>query len=849
MILIDLSGIWELKDERGEYRLKGALPGCNYLDLMEADMLEDVFYGENEKRALWVAERDWEYSREFYAPKELLDSDFVFLRISQIDTIADIYINSSFVASTKNAHIDYKFDIKGLLTEGGNEIRIYFHSPLKYVEEKRREDALTKNRMGISGYPHIRKAAYHFGWDWGPALPPSGVNGEITIEGHKHCYIEDITINQSLEGDKAKIKVYFDIAYKKANPKDLFAKVVITDSDDKAVYEKTKQLIGGGAQFTAAIQNPKLWTTEGGAPQPLYGVKCMLLRKEQALCEKSYEIGIRTVELDLSEMEGEGRNFAFILNGKKIFAKGGNWIPSDSFVTRTDEAKLEYLIKSCKEANMNMIRVWGGGFYESDKFYRLCDKYGILVWQDFAFACAPYPFYTEEFLHNVKDEIKSAVKRLKNYSCLCLLCGNNEIEAMTASWMHLKKAIKWTQKFFYDILPAELKELKIKIPYWPGSPGGGEFMKDINSDCRGDTHLWHVWHGMQPFEYYRKRYTRFCSEFGFESLPDIDTIKTFCEQKDYSLFSPPMLNHQKCFSGNEKILYYMISNYFIPAKFEELIYMSQLTQAESIKAAVEHWRSNKERCNGALYWQINDCWQALSWSSIDYGGRWKALHYYAKRFFAPVAIFLRETPKDVEMKIVNDKDMPFEGYLECGLWDFEGDALVKQKYQVNLQPCQDQTILAGCPPRVIKGRKKQAAWLAFLYDKEGREVSQNSLLFTRPNKLNLPKADIKTAVNNEGGGKFTITLTSSAFAKNVFMHIDGVSEPLNDNYFDLMKGKPKTVAVSVLGMTKENLEQKLRVYCLNNMERAYPPIKEKLIKAKIALKPANILSKIMYKFI
>jgi len=225
------------------------------------------------------------------------------------------------------------------------------------------------------------------------------------------------------------------------------------------------------------------------------------------------------------------------------------------------------------------------------------------------------------------------------------------------------------------------------------------------------------------------------------------------------------------------------------------------------------------------------------------------LHYYAKRFFAPVAIFLRETPKDVEMKIVNDKDMPFEGYLECGLWDFEGDALVKQKYQVNLQPCQDQTILAGCPPRVIKGRKKQAAWLAFLYDKEGREVSQNSLLFTRPNKLNLPKADIKTAVNNEGGGKFTITLTSSAFAKNVFMHIDGVSEPLNDNYFDLMKDKPKTVAVSVLGMTKENLEQKLKVYCLNNMERAYPPIKEKLIKAKIALKPANILSKIMYKFI
>lgn len=848
---INLKGEWSLKsydhNKDNEIEIKGALPGCNYLDLMKADILADVFYGDNEYKSKWVAEKDWEYSRQFVVDEKTIDSDFVFLKISGADTLINIYINDNLVAKTQNAHINYEFNIKKYIKLGENEIRLYIYSPINYINQKQNEDKYPSNLMGISGFPHIRKPACHFGWDWGPVLPPSGVSGYIKIQAFNYGYIKDFTVNQRLiTFDKAEIEVICDIVKKSANVEKYYLGVTVRDNKQNILLKKKDEIRESRSINIINIVNPELWEVNGASDrkiQPLYNIECQLICQD-IVDEKKVEIGIREIELDTSEDEF-GKQFAFVVNGKRIFAKGGNWIPADSFITRKTDEEIEYFIKSCVDANMNMIRVWGGGYYESDVFYRLCDKYGILVWQDFAFACQPYPFYNQEFLQNVKNEVSSVVKRLRNHTCLCLWCGNNEIESMTFSWFFKRKVIQWTKKFFYEILPQWLQEFNVNTPYWQSSPCGGEFLKKINSDKSGDTHLWHVWHGLMPFSYYRKRYTRFCSEFGFESLPDIDTVKTFADEKDFDLFSPALLSHQKCRSGNNKIIYYMIDNYCIPKSFKELIYVSQLVQAESIKSAVEHWRRNAGRCNGALYWQLNDCWPVLSWASMDYYGRWKALQYYAKRFFNSVSISLINYKHIIIIHMINDKDKAFDGILEWSITDFDGKVFKEGSSQMNIKENSFMITLVSTERKFFKGNKNNCLVCGRLLDKNNNVVSENTLFFNKINKLELKNAVFDKEITKIQDNQYQISLTSNTFAKNVFAHIKDLIMPLSENFFDLRAGEKKTITVQ---SDREIKESHIDIICYNNIIPKYTKKEEKRIKAKIAMQPVNFFSRILYKF-
>lgn len=846
---INLKGEWFLNSGDNQYNLKGYLPGCNYLDLMSAGIIEDVFYGVNEHKSVWVAEKDWEYSRKFIVNEEFFNMDYVFLKISGGDTLIDIYINNNLIGKTENAHIDYRFDIKNCIHKGENSIRLFIHSPVNYIKQKHKEDPSPVNLMGISGFPHIRKPACHFGWDWGPVLPPSGVSSEIKIICYNKGYIDDLTVKQRfITFDKVELKVLCDTVKFQPDNDNYFMSITLKDEKGEVLFQNKNILNENRTVTLINIINPNLWTVNGGKDrktQPLYNVECHLLYKETILDEKETDIGIREIKLDTEE-DKYGKQFAFIVNGTRIFAKGGNWIPADSFITRKSDEEIEYFIKSCADANMNMIRVWGGGYYESDIFYRLCDKYGILVWQDFAFACQPYPFYNTDYLNNVKNEVKSVVKRLKNHACLCLWCGNNEIESMTFSWFFKRKIIKWTKNFFYDILPKWLAEMEIDTPYWYSSPSGGEFLKKINCDNSGDTHLWHVWHGLQPFDYYHKRFTRFCSEFGFESLPSIDTVKTFAEEKDFDLFSEPLLSHQKCRSGNDKIIYYMIDNYCIPQKFSQLIYVSQLVQAESIKAAVEHWRRNAGQCNGALFWQLNDCWPVLSWASVDYYGRWKALQYYSKRFFEPVHLNMAQYKNTCLFYIINDKEVPTECLLKLELIDFNG--AVEMEEEVNLQiganACRQ--VMLQLDKGYYKKYKNRYYIYGTLTDKDNRVLSRNTFFFNRTGKLELNKANIKAEIIKKDN-YCEMTIESDTFAKNVFLRINGMVKPFSDNFFDL-KGKEKRIVTFESNMDKYEIEQNLEILCYNNITPKYTKRKEKRIKRKIGMQPINILSKILYKF-
>lgn len=849
MTNIDLRGNWLLRKSDDDAINNAQLPGCNYLDLMDNKIIDDVFYGSNEKKYFEVAESDWIYSKKFHVKKDFTNNDFIFLNISGLDTIADIYINNSLIGSGENAYIDYRFDIKNYLNFGENEIKIYFYSPVKYIQKKNKEDKAFYNSNGLDGYTHIRKPAYHFGWDWGPTLPPSGISGDINITAFKKGYINDFKITQEHNEGKVKININAQVL---SNDIDISAfKVIIKlfAPDNCEIESKELSLKDNNISASFDVANPVLWFPNGFKDndiKPLYQIKAQLFRNDEIEDERALKIGLRTIEHDTAP-DNFGTQFAFKVNGTRIFCKGANWIPTDSFVTRTTSKQLEYLIKSMADANMNMIRIWGGGYYGSNELYDLCDKYGILVWQDFQFACHPYPLYNENLLETAIKEVEDNVKRIRHHASLALWCGNNEIEMMFALWMFKKRYIDSQRKFFYEILPQKIREFDDITPYWPGSPASGKFLKNVNADDCGDKHMWAVWHGLQPFTFYQKKYPRFLSEFGFESLPDMDTIRSFAEEGDFYMTSPVMSNHQKCASGNGKILYYMVKNYYIPKAFEDLVYISQLSQAESIRYAVEHQRRNSGRCNGTLYWQLNDCWPVNSWSSIDYSGKWKALHYYSKRFNSPIAFSFLKKKQDLTIHCYNENDTQFSGKVVWKIIDFDGRVLDNGETTCNLNTNEvKKSVIID-----IKKYKKQEDSIvltATLLDDVGNEVYSQTFNFVKERLLKLKKPNIETQLSI-AQNELKITLKSDTFVKSVMLHLKDIKEPFTDNFFDLIPYEPKTVAIKLDNEVNLNeCKNLLTIRSLNLVERKYSRFKELLIVSKTALNPMNIIKKIVYLF-
>ena len=549
----------------------------------------------------------------------------------------------------------------------------------------------------------------------------------------------------------------------------------------------------------------------------LYQLDVALLKEDTVLDEISRSIGLRTIELDTGK-DPYGHQFRFKINGEPIFAKGADWIPADSFIGRVTREKLESLIKAARDANMNMLRVWGGGYYESDDFYDLCDRYGILVWQDFCFACNPYPLDEAPFLENVAKEVADQVNRLQTHPSLALWCGNNEILMFDLPLPGIdRKLTKAVRQFFFVTLKEQVNALDPERPYWYGSPSGRAFSKNGNSLKEGDTHLWQVWHGLDPIEGYRKLPTRFCSEFGLESFPSMASIRDFTDAGDLSISQPDIANHQKSAGGNEKILYYNIQRYGHPADFESMVYFSQLMQADGMRYAVEYWRRNLGRCNGALYWQFNDCWPVASWASVDYAGDYKALQYHARHFFAPTAIIAETTKTGVDMWIVNDRPCKVQADLRWKCVTMKGEKLSAGTRELNLKK-ESVLKLQSMSFEELTGdvSQKDAVLILELSDAVSSQIlSTRQLLLVKDRDAALPKPDIRCNTRmtaSDDGGRYEVTLFSDTFAHIVLVRLEGLHGNFSDNFFDLAPGQEKTVDICLPeGMTKEEADEKLQI--------------------------------------
>lgn len=828
MKVLSLNGKWLFSKLKNEEWMEANVPGSNYTDLLRLNKIPDPFVELNEKDVYWVAETDWQYKRTFNIDNKMISHKAIYLKCEGIDAFGEIYINDNLVSKVENAFLQYSFEIKKYLREGENEIKVILYSPHKEVVEKQAIFNCPRNCNGMNGVSAVRKTQSHYGWDWGPNLPMSGIYRDIYLVANSGVEIEDLKIDQTHTDGIVTLDIHASIN----NPQGKYV-LSLTHPDGKIqTFEgEATQNINKKIEIT----EPKLWWTKELSQkdkQDLYTVKLEIIDSEVE-STKEKRIGLRTIKLDTSKDE-YGRNFAFILNGVQIFVKGANWIPGDSLIDRFDNEKIKYYIDAACFANFNMIRVWGGGYYETDYFYDLCDEKGILIWQDCMFACQAYPLFDEHFKENAIKDIKFNINRIKDHPSLAIISANNEIEAMTINWITRSNYIKAMDDFFYNELKDIVSEIK-DIPYIPGSPCGLAPHQGYDKDNVGDSHLWAVWHGLQPITYYRKRFTRFCSEFGFESMPDEKTIKYYAKEKDYDLDSKVFLAHQKCASGNNKMIFYILERFDMPKNFIDYVYLSQIDQMLSIEDASLNWRRNKGRCNGSMYWQFNDCWPVCSWSSIDYFGNYKALHYGARRFFSPENISVEMIEDSLELFICNDLIDNKCYTIKSRVLDFDGN-IVKENTIDTL--VEGNSVLRVSAFKDNKNINHSENVFEAILLRENVEVSRCTYLFKKEKDLKLPKANIIKEVKVENNIA-TITLNTDKYARYVRVFSKTLTVPFSDNFFDMFPDEEKIVTINVGNMTSKEVEEDIVINSLTDIEFDTNRLKQKWKRLKILLEPVN----------
>ncbi|MFX4301496.1 beta-mannosidase [Alicyclobacillus tolerans] len=814
---MSLNGYWQMRAV-GETEWNPAkVPGSVMQDLLTAGKIPDPFYRDHEAIALEIAAKDYEYEHEFIVDESFLKADYVCLLAHGLDTLATVWINSSRLGRTENMHRTYEWNVKDKLCNGKNIIRIRFDSPLQYVEKMQEKFPLWGPDHTIAGFPHLRKAHYMFGWDWGPKIPDAGIWRSLELVAFSGTRLLDASILQTHEADQVWVDVLTQIeTYEKSEA--LNPEVVVRLMHPNGFVQEERTVVcNGHADVRIQVKDPELWWTQDLGNQPLYQVEITVGQQNKVFDQRSYRIGLRTLTV-VQQPDRWGKSFAFVINGVPIFARGANYIPEDNLLGRTGREKTERLIHACKTAHFNMIRVWGGGIYPGDDFYDLCDEYGLIVWQDLMFACAVYRL-SEEFQANICAEVEDNLRRIRHHACLGLICGNNEMELAWHDW-DLPKSVERQKDYlrmFEEDFPAICQEIAPQTFYWPASPSSGGGFRSPNSEREGDVHYWEVWHGLKPFTDYRKYYFRFCSEFGFQSFPSIKTICSFTEEQDRNIFSYIMEKHQKNGSANGKILYYLSENFKYPKNLQALSCISQILQAEAIRYGVEHWRRNRGRCMGTLYWQLNDCWPVASWSSLDSFGRWKALHYFAKRFYSPILLSACEEGSTVELHLTNDTLDPVQGTVAWFLKKFDGTVVAHGHEEVQISAMDSRILLqVDLNSQLQSGHARQ---MFFQYEGQFGEnhSSTGTVIFCKAKHLELLSPDISLDME-ELDDHFEIHLTSQTFAKYVMLELSEADGVFSDNYFDLLPATPYTVLLSKKFLSvdlslKEVCEQ-IRVYSL-----------------------------------
>ncbi len=794
-----LSGKWQFRQVGTEDWLPATVPGGVHTDLLALGKIPDPFVGDNELKVLWVAETDWEYRRTFTPDKNILTEPNVFLVCDGLDTLADVYLNGTYLGHADNMFRRWEWEVKALLRGGENEIRVVFDSPVRFVNGRQAQLPLTSVST-LPGGTHLRKAPCHWGWDWGPSLPTIGVWKDIRLEGFS-ARLEDVRLRQRFEDDGS-VTLTVDVAAGSASGAALTAslEIVHPDGSGQSVEESlfwfekdTEQ----SCNLQLSIFNPQRWYPNGYGAQPLYEVEVTLKGGQTILDRRAYRIGLRTIELRQTPDEW-GKEFTFYVNGVRLFAKGANWIPADSFPTRVTRERLETFIKAAADANMNMLRVWGGGYYPEETFYDLCDRYGLLVWQDFMFACGIYPA-DADFFENVRREAIETIRRLRHRASLALWCGNNEMEQGWSDWGWNKPDDPLNQRLkdgydrmFHHLLPDLLAREDPDRPYWPSSASSNTPFQDPNGQVQGDCHYWDVWHGRKPFTAYRTQFPRFMSEFGFQSLPPLKTIAAYAAPADWNITSYVMEHHQRSPSGNGLMIAQMSDTFRMPKDFDSLVYLSMVLQAEGIRYGVEHWRRNRNRVSGTLIWQLNDCWPVASWSSIDYYGRWKALHYAIKRFYAPLLLSVADEGKTMAVHVTSDLVEPVEVTVRWRLETLDGEVLEQGGDTLRAAALADTRVTRlDFAQQVTAENRREEVFVAELWQ-EGSLLARCVTPFVPNKHLELRNPNLKVATRIEGK-TLLIEVSAESLARFVELSLEGQDAVFSDNYFDLPAGASVTV--------------------------------------------------------
>lgn len=799
---------WEFSQVgKGEW-LPASVPGTVHQDLIDNKLLVNPFYGMNEEKVQWVEKEDWVYRTSFYVTEEQLARDAAFLDFEGLDTYADIYLNGSLLKRTDNMFVGYSLPIKDVLRKGENRLQVYFHSPIKQTLPQWETDGFqypadndhSKTRVSI----YSRKAPYSYGWDWGIRLVTSGIWRPITLSFCDVACIKDYWVEQvSVSEDLAKINNVLEVNCVSKDSQQAEILFIYSHKDEEKITERKAAILNPGnnkISFPVEISNPYLWMPNGWGEAALYDFEIVVKVGNQVVASEKKRIGLRSIKV-VMEDDKDGKSFYFVVNGQPLFAKGSNFIPDDTLLPNVTTERYYQLMKDVKEANHNMIRVWAGGIYEDDRFYDAADEMGILVWQDFIFACSTYPSDTN-FLRRVEEEAEYNIKRLRNHACLAMWCGNNEIYEGMRFWGWKRKydEVIWKEmnegynKLFHQLLPNMVEKYDAGRFYMHGSPYESNWGRPHTWKI-ADSHNWGTWYGKKPFESLDTELPRFMSEFGFQSIPEMKTIATFAEPKDYALESEVMNAHQKATIGNALIKKTMALYYDVPEDFEELVYKGLVLQGFGIRHGIEAHRRNRPYCMGSLYWQLNDSWPVVSWSSIDYYGNWKAMHYQGKRAFAPVLLNAFKEGESLNIYTLSDELKAYKNVsLQMQLMDFDGKVLNKKTIKGEV-PANVSALFHQEEYGKLATDPNSTFLLLTLKDQSGKVLSEIVYYFSYPKDQDLPDAQIRYKVK-QMDGKCEITLSAKQLARDVFIEIPYQGARFTDNFFDLIPGQSKKVIIT-----------------------------------------------------
>ena len=781
--------------------MPATVPGDVHLDLLANKKIPDPFYRDNESRLQWIENAAWEYKRELKMDDATLNHQHIELVLEGLDAACRIYLNGEQLLAPENMFREWRIDVKGKLRKGPNELRVFFPSPIKAAQDVADKDPW-RAKTHTDAKVYIRKAAYEYGWDWGPRFVTSGIWRPAYLETWDNARIENVFVEQSsVNATVAHLNVQTEVESSKAQTVHLSLDYGLNGTSRHLEQEVLLSPGLNKLSMPVNIDHPELWWPAGYGGQPLYRFTVKVNAAGHLADTSATKAGLRSIVLH-RELDQWGRSFEFVVNGVPVFAKGADVIPFDSFPSRVTTAQYKRILQSARDANMNMIRHWGGGYYETDEFYDMCDELGLMVWQDLMFGNDWQPG-TYEFKQEIGREATYQMRRLRNHPSIALWSGNNETESLR-EWNgrgqlppNVHEHI-WQDYLteFSGVLAVAAATVDPETPYWPSSPTAD--YEDLSDNYQsGDNHDWTVWHGQKDFTAYNEHHWRFTSEFGFQSFPEMKTIESFTTPEDRtSIFTPVMKAHQKNGNGNKLIEQYMNRYYGEPKDFPSFLYSSQVLQAEAVKVGVEGWRRARPRTMGTIFWQLNDCWPVASWSSIDYAGRWKALQYYARRFYAPVLISPNVEDGALAVYVISDHVKEESAELSVRLMHFDGSVVTEKKTAINVKPLSSEAVLRVPLSELLGAGEDPAKVVVVAELHQGQTLISSNLYYLVPTKqIVLPTAHVESTVTQDKTG-FDVKLLSPTLARSVYVSFGEQDAEYSDNYVDLLPGVPVTIHVT-----------------------------------------------------